>query len=195
MKTQIEDFDFKDLFRTTTFAGWLLLSRPVIYIIFSRRRDLSSYSAVDTSALIFILYSFIAFYVGYKIIFSRDSQFGVNILVKSPIVLFMAYSILGIISMIWSVIPTLSGFRAFECISMAFLIIAVVQQLFETGNLKYIILWSLFYCSWDIFWSVLRTAQWSTNIGSLLESSQMMATSFSLWLCISFQGNGIIISL
>ncbi|MCM1296059.1 MAG: O-antigen ligase family protein [Muribaculaceae bacterium] len=178
MKTQIEDFDFKDLFKTTTIAGWLLLARPVIYTIFSRRRDLSSYSAVDASAIVFILYSFIAFLVGYKIVFSKDSQFGVNIVFKSPIVWFMAYSILGIISMVWSVIPTLSGFRAFECIAMALLIIAVVQQLFETDNLKYVILWSLFYCSWDIFWSILRAAQWATNVETLLESSQMMATSF-----------------
>lgn len=178
MKTQIEDFDFKDLFKTTTFAGWLLLARPVIYIVFSRRRELSSYSAVDTSAIIFIFYSFIAFYVGYRVLFTKNSQFGINIVFKSPIVWFMVYSILGIISMLWSVIPILSGFRAFECIAMALLIIAVVQQLFETGNLKYVILWSLFYCSWDIFWSILRAAQWATNVGTLLESSQMMATSF-----------------
>lgn len=178
MKTQIEDFDFKDLFRTTTFAGWVLLARPVIYFLFSRKRDLSAYSAVDTSAMAFILYSFFAFYVGYKTVFQSEQDLGKYIVSKSPIVWFLVYSILGIASMMWSVNPQLTGFRAFECIAMMLLIVAVIQQLFETNNLKYVILWSLFYCTWDVIWSLIRIAQWATNLGTLLESSQMMATTF-----------------
>lgn len=178
MKTQIDNFDLRDLFKATTFAGWLLMARPAIYFFFSRRRDLAEYSAVDASALIFILYAVIAFFVGYKEVFSKDSQLGRDIVYKSPIIWFMVYSILGIISMIWSVAPTLTGFRAFECIAMTLLIIAVIQQLFEQGNLQYVILWSLFYCTWDIVWALIRTTQWTTNLGVLLESSQMMATTF-----------------
>ncbi len=178
MKTQIEDFDFKDLVRNTLLPGWVLLCRPVIYFFFSRRRDLNAYSTVDYSALAFILYAVIAFYIGYRAIFNPDRSLGKNLLFKSPIVWFIVYSVLGIASMIWSVIPILSGFRAFECIAMALLIIAVIQDLFETGNLKYVILWSVFYCLWDIGWSVMRTLQWTTNISNILESSQMMATCF-----------------
>jgi len=179
MRTQIADFDFKDIFKTTTLAGWTLLAHPVIYIIFSRRRDLNAYSDVDTSALIFILYAFIAFFIGYRTIFSSTASLGKNILFRSPILWFLIYSVMGLGSMTWSVIPALSGFRAFECISIALLIIAVIQQLFETGrDLRYVILWSLFYCTWNILWSILRVSQWATSFSDLLESSQMMATSF-----------------
>lgn len=178
MKTQIEDFSVKDLIKSTSIPGWVLLARPIIYILFSRRRDLNAFSAVDFSAMIFIFYAVIAFIIGVRALSKSETGFGIAILRRSPISFFIAYSILGIVSVLWSVIPSLSGFRAFECIAMALLIIAVVQDLFEYGDLKYVILWSLFYCSWDIIWSILRTAQWTLEIGNLLEASQMMSTSF-----------------
>lgn len=178
MRTQIEGLTFKDLFRNTTPAGWILLARPVIYILFSRRRDLSAYSAIDTSALVFILYSFIAFYYGYKGIFSRESNFGKDLLYHSPLVWFVAYTALGVISMIWSINPILTGFRAFECLAMLLLLVTVISELFQTKNISYVFLWSLFYATWDIGWSILRTAQWARGIGDLLESSQMFATTF-----------------
>lgn len=178
MKTQIEDFSVKDLIRSTSIPGWVLLARPVIYILFSRKRDLNAYSAVDFSAMIFIFYAFVAFIIGVRALSKSETGFGMAILRRSPISFFIAYSILGIVSVLWSVIPTLTGFRAFECIAMTFLIVAVIQDLFESGDLKYVVLWSLFYCCWDIIWSILRTAQWTLEIGNLLEASQMMSTSF-----------------
>ena len=168
----------KDLFRTTTFAGWVLLARSVIYLIFSRRRDMDSYAAIDASAIIFILYAVLAFYVGYKTIFQNNHRFGRKVLFNSPLKWFILYSFLGIASMMWSVAPSLSGFRAFECIAMMLLIVAVIQQLIETGNLKYVILWSLFYCTWDIFFALIRASKWAASLGTLLAASQMMATTF-----------------
>ena len=178
IRTQIANFSVSDLIKSTSIPGWLLLGRPVIYILFSRKRDLNAYSAVDFSSMVFILYAFIAFFIGIKVLSKSGTGFGNTILTKSPIAVFIVYSVLGIVSMLWSVIPSLSGFRAFECIAMTLLIVAVIQNLFETGNLKYVILWSLFYCAWDTIWSILRTAQWTLNIGNLLEASQMMSTSF-----------------
>lgn len=178
VKTQIVNYSVSDLVKSTSIPGWLLLARPVIYILFSRRRDLNAYSAVDFSSMVFILYAFIAFIIGVKALSKSETGFGNTILTKSPISVFIIYSVFGIASMFWSVIPSLSGFRAFECIAMTLLIVAVIQNLFETGNLKYVILWSLFYCTWDAIWSILRTAQWTLNISNLLEASQMMSTSF-----------------
>lgn len=178
VKTQIVNYSVSDLVKSTSIPGWLLLARPVIYILFSRRRDLNAYSAVDFSSMVFILYAFIAFIIGVKALSKSETGFGNTILTKSPIFVFIIYSVFGIASMFWSVIPSLSGFRAFECIAMTLLIVAVIQNLFETGNLKYVILWSLFYCTWDAIWSILRTAQWTLNISNLLEASQMMSTSF-----------------
>lgn len=178
MKTQIEGFGIKDLIKSTSLPGWILLSRPVIYILFSRQRDLNEYSAVDFSAMVFIIYAFVAFFIGINSIFRSPVSFGIDTLRKTPLSLFILYSILGIISMAWSVNPSLSGFRAFECIAMTLLIVAVIQRLFETGRLRYVILWSLVYCTWDILWSIIRMSQWATEIGMLTEASQMMATSF-----------------
>ena len=161
MKTQIEGFSIKDLVKSTSISGWVLLARPVIYILFSRRRDLNAYSAVDFSAVVFIFYAIIAFIIGIKTLSKSETRFGNAILSKSPISIFIVYSILGIISMLWSVVPTLTGFRAFECIAMTLLIVAVIQELFESGDLKYVILWSLFYCTWDTIWSIIRMAQWT----------------------------------
>ncbi|MDE7396339.1 MAG: O-antigen ligase family protein [Muribaculum sp.] len=178
MKTQIEGFGLKDVINNTSLAGWILLARPVIYTLFSRRRDISEYAAVDFSAVVFIIFSVVAFFVGLRTITRSQSQIGKTILNRTPIIIFLAYSVLGIVSMLWSVNYKLTGFRAFECIAMTLLIVAVIQKLFETGSLKYVILWSLLYCTWDIIWALARTAQWATNIGTLLESSQMMATTF-----------------
>lgn len=178
MKTQIEDFSIKNLFQCTSITGWVLLARPVIYLLFSRRRDLNAYSAVDFSAMVFILYAVVAFIVGIKSLSKSESGIGNLILSKSPITIFLVYSVLGIVSMFWSVLPTLTGFRAFECIAMTILIVAVIKDLFETSDLRYVILWSLIYCTWDTLWSILRIAQWTLNINVILQSSQMMSTSF-----------------
>ena len=154
MKTQIEEVTIRTLFKTTSIAGWVLLIRPIIYLLFSRRRDLNAYSAIDFSAIIFILYAFVACIIGYKVIFQSNSDLGKRILRNSPITWFLAYTFLCLVSMLWSINPFLTGFRAFECIANALLIVAVIQRLFDTGSLKYVILWSVFFCTWDIIWSL-----------------------------------------
>lgn len=178
MKTQIEGFIFQDLFKTTTVAGWVLLARPVIYLLFSRQRDLNDYNAIDFSSVIFILYSVVAFIVGYKTVFRSENNFGRDVLFRSPIKWFLIYTGLCLLSMLWSVSFSMTGFRAFECAGMALLIVAVIQELFETANLKYVILWSLFYCSWNIFFSLIKAQLMAMNLSDSLQSSQMMATTF-----------------
>lgn len=178
MKTQIEDIGIKFIVKNTPLIGWILLIRPVIYIIFSRKRDLNAYSSVDFTAIIFILYAIAALIFGVRSLSRSQTGLGYDILKKSPIAIFMIYSLYGIASMAWSITPSLTGFRAFECIATAILIIAVIDNLFESESPEYVILWSLLFCVWDILWSVLRTAQWTLDISNLLESSQMMATCF-----------------
>ena len=178
MKTQIQGFGLRDVLYNTSLAGWVLLSRPLIYILFSRRRDLQDYGAVDFSALIFILYSVVAFIIGWRVIARSESSFGKFILGKSPILIFMIYSMWAIVSMFWSVSYQLTGFRAFECIAMTLLIVAVIQELFETESLKFVCLWSLLYCSWGIILTLAQRIQIGASLGDLLESSQMGSTIF-----------------
>lgn len=179
MKTQIEGIGLKDILRFTSLPGWLLLLQPILYIIFSRRRDLNAYASVDASAVIFILYSFVCFVVGFRaIILNKDNKLGKEVLYRSPLIWLIVYTILAVISTIWSVVPTLTGFRAFECFATILILCACIQNLFETGNKQYIFLWTLFYAVWESCWSIIRTLQWTTNIGILLESSQFTATTF-----------------
>lgn len=179
MKTQIEGISIRDVFRSTSLAGWLLLAQPIIYILFSRRRSLGEYAAVDTSAIIFMLYAFVCLFVGFRsIIQNNTSDMGRDVLYRSPLVWFIAYTALGLVSSIWSVNPLLTGFRAIECFANLLLICAIIQQLFDIGDKRYIILWSLFYAVWDCVWSIVRTLQWTTDIGTILEASQFTATTF-----------------
>ena len=159
-------------------AGLLLLLRPVIYFLFSRKRDLSAYSTVDVSAIVFIIYSVICFVVGWRIIVNSKSGIGQKILYHSPISWFVAYTVLGLLSMIWSVNLPLTGFRAFECFAMTLIIIAAVQTLLENGGIKLTLVWTLLFVTFDIFMSIARAYRLSSNIYFLLESSQMMATTY-----------------
>ena len=178
MKTQIEDFGLKDVIRNTSLAGWVLLARPLISFLFSRKRSLNEYASVDASAMVFILYAFIAFGVGWWTINRSESGMGKMVLWKTPILIFLLYSILGIVSMLWSVNSQLTGYRAFECIAMTLLIVAVIEDLFKTGSLKFIFLWSLLFCTFDIILSVIIRSRWDNSILGLLGASQMMATTF-----------------
>lgn len=176
MKKYIESF--KQLAGAGGICGILLIIRPLIYFLFSRQRTLSSYSAVDASALIFILYAFVCFIIAFKTLNKEKSSFSKLLMTGTPLIWFIIYTIYGAISMIWSVNFTLSGFRAFECMAMILLIVAVMQRLFTTCSLEKIIDWTILFVTVDIVFSLARTIQWTTNIGVLVESSQMMSTVF-----------------
>lgn len=168
----------RNIFKLGGKSGMLLLIYPVMYLALARRRDVSEYSSVDFSAFIFIIYSVVACFIAYKEIFKSDCSFGKKILFRSPICFFLIYSLLGLISMIWSVNYVLTGFRVFECVSMCLLITACIQNLFNHGSLDRVIQWSLIYCAWNMIWNLIRMAQWTTSIAMLLTSSQFMSTSF-----------------
>ena len=158
--------------------GLLALLYPVIYFIFSRRREPSAYSVVDFTAYVFIVYSIVCFAVSYNTIYRGYSDLGKNIISKSPIIWFFVYSIFGILSMLWSVNYILTGYRAFECISMGLLFVAIMQNLFKYGNMDMVIKWSLLFCTWNIIWSIIRMSVWAPDITTLLTASQFMATTF-----------------
>lgn len=159
-------------------SGILLLSRPLIYLIFSRRRDLNAYSSVDASAMVFILYAIICFFIATRDLNQNNKTLGRDIFIHSPVLWIILYTFLGMASMLWSVNLQLTGFRAFECLSMIMLMIAIVQNLFYQGGCKLVIQWTMLYVTVDIIFSLLRTLSYTTNIFELLQTSQMMATTF-----------------
>jgi len=123
MRTQIEGFGLKDFFRVVGLPGWLLLAQPILFILLSRRRALNAYASVDASAVVFIIYAVICFYVGYKKIVESNTGLSKLMLFKSPLIWLFVYTIVSFISSIWSVVPTLTAFRAFECLSMILIIL------------------------------------------------------------------------
>lgn len=173
-----QDIKFSDIFKSTSVAGWVLMCRPLITLLFSRNRDLSAYSAVDATAFIFIVYAIVASIVGYRQIRGSNSLIGIALLKRSPIYLFLLYCVLGVVSMIWSVNPMLTGFRAFECTAMMLLIVAVIQDLFERGGIEYAIYWTMAYCTYLCIMDIVSVAKWSTNFWDLIAASQMVSTVF-----------------
>lgn len=159
-------------------CGVLLLIRPLVYLLFSRRRDLDAYSAIDFSALVFIAYAFVCFIVAWKSLSKSNSPFGRLLMTKTPLVWFIVFTIYGGMSMLWSVSFTLTAFRAFECMAMILLIVAIMQSLFTTCRTDKIIDWVILYVVVEILFSLLRTLRWTTSPSVLLESSQMMSTVF-----------------
>lgn len=159
-------------------CGILLLVRPLLYTLFARRRDLSAYSYIDASAVIFILYAVICFFLATKELSRKEMTFGRDMFLRTPLLWISLYTILGMVSMIWSVNMQLTGFRAFECMSMTMLMVAVVQNLFYRGGGKWIIQWTMLYVTVDIIFSIIRALSYTMNVMMLLQTSQMMATTF-----------------
>ena len=159
-------------------CGLLLLIRPLIYFLFSRGRDLNAYASIDFSALVFIAYSFVCFIVAWNTISKSRSPFAKLLMTKTPLIWFIVYTIYGGVSMLWSVSLTLTAFRAFECMAMILLMVAIMQTLFTTCQLKKIIDWTILYVVVDIVFSLLRTLKWTTSLSWLLQSSQMVSTVF-----------------
>lgn len=169
---------FCGLVNTAGICGWLLIARPVIYLIFSRRRDLNAYATVDASAFVFIIYAVMCFFFSLRELNNKEAGFGRRLIYRSPLFWFVLYTTLGAVSMLWSVNLELTGFRAFECFSMLALIIAIIQKLFEQEDFDIIIRWTLLYVTVDIVFSLIRALFYTTDVMMLLQTSQMMSTVF-----------------
>ena len=167
-----------ELAKSGGLCGILLLIRPLIHLIFSRQRDLSTYSAIDFSALTFIAYAFICFVAAWNTLNKSKNGFGKLLMTRSPLLWFILFTVYGAISMLWSVNFALSGFRAFECLAMILLIVAIMQTLFTTCNTDKIIDWVMLYTTIDIVFATINTLKWTTNFEMLLHSSQMVSTVF-----------------
>ena len=169
---------FCGLVNTAGICGWLLIARPIVYLIFSRRRDLNAYATVDASAFVFIIYAVMCFFFSLRELNNKEADFGRSLTYRSPLFWFVLYTVLGAISMLWSVNLELTGFRAFECFSMLTLIVAIIQKLFEQDDYDIIIRWTLLYVTVDIVFSLIRALSYTTDVMMLLQTSQMMSTVF-----------------
>ena len=169
---------FCGLVNTAGICGWLLIARPIVYLIFSRRRDLNAYATVDASAFVFIIYAVMCFFFSLRELNNKEADFGRSLIYRSPLFWFVLYTVLGAISMLWSVNLELTGFRAFECFSMLTLIVAIIQKLFEQDDYDIIIRWTLLYVTVDIVFSLIRALSYTTDVMMLLQTSQRVSPVF-----------------
>ncbi len=176
MTIQSKIWSFYNLAAVGGASGLALIARSLVYMLFSRRRDLNAYSMVDASAMVFIVYAVACFLIAARDLSRRDRSFGRDIFMHSPVSWILLYTVMGVVSMLWSVNLQLTGFRAFECLSMTMLMVATVQNLFYRGDLKLVVKWTLLYVTVDIFLSIIRSLTF--DISYLLQLSQFMATTF-----------------
>lgn len=173
-----KEYKFKQILFAGGYSGVVLLVRNLISLFFSRQRDVSQYAVVDSSAMVFIVYSVVAFGVAYNDIKKDSNRIGSTILFHTPMVILFLYTVYGAFTMLWSVNLQLTGYRSFECMAMLMLIVATIQNLFKSQNNETVFQWSVFYIAYQAMTKIIEALAWTTNIGELLQRSQMESTCF-----------------
>lgn len=170
--------NIKALAGTAGICGWLLLAYPVMDLLTTRQRSVDAYAQVDTSAAVIILYTTLCFFV--VIIYSGKNHraFSLKAFFNTPIVWFLLYTIYAIFSMVWSVNFRLSGYRAFECLTMLLLMATVWQRLFATHNMNIVMNWCMLWVGLQVICQLLNYLRYTTSLAVLIEASQMVSTTF-----------------
>lgn len=159
-------------------CGWLLLGRPVLYLFITRKRDLDMYATIDASAFISIIYislCFLAVLVESRKHYSDLSQ---KTLFLSPMVWFLIYTLYAFVSMFWSVNVQLTGYRAFECLTMMLLMLQVWRRLFVKCDLEKVLNWCLLYVAIAMICNIISKLRYTSSLMELLGSSQFLTTTF-----------------
>lgn len=175
-KYRFKVFSIKTL-RFGGLSGAILMLQPFLYLFFSRRRDLSEYTTVDATSVIFIIYTFVSFAVSVLALI-KEKVFFQKLLICSPLKWFIIYIMLCFVSIIWTVDVPLTTFRAFESLSIFLLIIATIINIFKkTGSPDMAIQWTLLYVFINIACSFISYAQWAHGL-TIFTASQMVATIY-----------------
>jgi hypothetical protein len=160
-------------------CGWLLLAKPVLYLLTARGRDLDQYATVDASAAINIAYTFVCFLaVIVESTKRQHSRLGNAVLSKTPMFWFLIYTVYGFISMVWSVNMQLTVYRAFECLAMMLLMLMVWQRLFAKHNMDRVMEWCILWVGLQVVCQIISTLRWTTDPLRVLGASQTVATTF-----------------
>lgn len=166
----------RDFFFSAGIAGGILLFRPVLLMIISRGRDPNQYDVVDTSAMIQIGYTGVAFITGFY--FLVKSKLVRILLFSTPLKYFFYYTLLGILSAAWSINPRISLYRGFENLAFQILIITVFSKLAKKQDIRKIISWVLYYAVFVMLLSIYSGLQWSRLSLQTLFREQFNSTPF-----------------
>ncbi len=159
-------------------CGWLLLVHPVLSLLTNRQRELEQYATVDVSAAISIIYTILCFIAVILEGRKHYSFLGRKTLFRTPMVWFLIYTLYGLVSMFWSVNVQLTGYRAFECLTMMLLMLQVWRRLFAQHDLAKVMDWCMLWVGLQVICQIISTLRWTTDPLRVLGSSQMVATTF-----------------
>lgn len=170
-----EKFSIKKTFKLAGKPGFLLIGYYIIQFAFARQR--SDMGAVDASAAVFALYALGCGLYSFCLLCKGVNKRFLNWTIrKSPIMWFGLYTLLCLLSSLWSSNVMLSAYRAVECTGFLLLNMAVVCTLIHRCTFRQIMLWSVTYA----FLNVMLTfgVGLILNLDYALYKSQFPSTIF-----------------
>ena len=171
-----KNLSLKNFFLSGEIAGAVILFRPLLMMWISRGRNPDEYDAIDTSAMIQMLYTGIVFIVG--IYYLYNSVLAQKILISSPLRYLFFYSVLGIISTVWSINWKISLYRGFECMAYQMLMVALFDRLIRRLSILHTVQWAMYYATFIMLISLYRRMQWAGLSISIIFSEQFNSTPF-----------------
>lgn len=169
-------FSIKETFKLAGTPGLLLIGYYIIQFAFARTK--TDMAAVDASAAVFALYALGCGLYSFRLLCKGvNKRFLDWTFKKSPIKWFGLYTLLCLISSLWSSNMILSAYRAVECTGFLLLNMAVICTLVHRCAFRQVMLWSVTYA----FLNVLLTfvvAMINGGLNYALYASQFPSTIF-----------------
>jgi len=141
-------------------AGFLLLAQEPLQFVTARGRT-EGYDTVDSSAAIQILYTLVCFVYSTYYLFLPRNKSAVRILLGRPVVFLTLFTVLCMVSALWSPSPVYTAFMAFQCLSYLMLVVVVLHEVRRRCISQDVIEWAMLWIVWTIFWAVVYTVQWA----------------------------------
>lgn len=160
MRASSEILSIRQLFKAGGLPGYLLLFYNILIFAIKRRRSLDENAIVDSSAALQIIFTLVVFILVFHAFFVGDSRNKIFLFTK-PNRFLLFYSIICLLSVLWSPQFSLTFYRAFETITYLGLISWTVYNLANTLDVQNMIEWLVFWAIWSIFWSAATTMKGS----------------------------------
>lgn len=170
-----EKYRIKETFRLAGIPGFLLIGYYIIQFAFARGK--TDMATVDASAVVFALYALGCGLYSFRLLCKGiNKEFFNWAFLESPIKWFGLYTLLCLVSSLWSSMVVLSAYRAVECLGLLLLNMAVICTLIHRCTFQQVMLWSVTYA----FLNVLLTfgVGLTSSLNYALYKSQFPATIF-----------------
>lgn len=153
MQSRVKLLPIKQLIKAGGLPGYLLLFHPILIFIVKRRRDLEDFAAVDTSALLQIIFTVLIFGLVLHTFFTKGFV-KFSFIKLNPNRFLLGYVLFCFLSLFWTPNINITLYRAFEMLVYLILISWTVYNLFMRLDAQNMAEWLVFWAIWAIGWSV-----------------------------------------